>query len=915
MVSLIPRRKKTESKNDWHAQSVQDVFSKLQSGVHGLSEEEAQTRLKRDGKNILPHEKPYSKVRLFFKQFNSPLIFILIAAAGISLYLHHFSDAIFIFIVLSINTSVGFYQENKANASLAALRGLVKVSARVLRGGNFKEVDSSVLVPGDVITLRPGDKIPADARLFEQKDLKVDESSLTGEWVAVSKSTDAVGKESVLAEQSGMVFMGSLVENGTGMAVVVETGTRTAIGAIVSLLRKTQERKTPLQEKILSLSRMLSVFILAIIGLVMLLGFIREESFVDVFVASLALAVSAIPAGLLPAITVILTLGMRRILKQNGLVRKLIATETLGSVTVICTDKTGTLTEGKMEVSQILTGARVLETADYEQVAATANGLEAHILALKAAVLSNDAFIENPDDELHDWVIRGRATERALLVAGTHAGLSKKKLEEEYRPLAKLPFASETKYSASLHETEDGKKVLYVLGAPEILAQHSKDLYVEGKKEQLDSEIYTELSDKLHALTEKGLRVVACAYREVPKDLPIPDSLTELMDDSLTLLGYIALKDPLRADAKDSIETTHRAGIRTILITGDHRLTALSIATEVGMHAAENKILEGKDLEALSDEELLEKVGTINIYARVSPHHKLRIVQALQKKGEVVAMIGDGVNDAPALKAADVGVSVGSGTDVAKEVADIVLLDDNFKTIVKAIEQGRVIFQNIRKVFIYLVADDFSEMFLFLGAMALGLPLPLLAAQILWVNLVEDGLPDIALTTEQETEGVMSDPPRRPDEPILNRPIMNWLIAILFITGIAAFATFLFLFNFLGDLDRTRSVVFALVGFDSLVFAYCTRSFYKSIFRKDIFANRLLVGATIVGFVLLLAAFYFPPLQYVLATVPLSLGDWALVVAITVVETILIEISKRKIFGTRSTSHTKTHHHGAVRPA
>lgn len=885
----------------WHSLSLDEIFQSLSSTDKGLVTEVVDDRLKKYGANILPKEKPYSKLWLFLNQFKSPLFFILLIAFGISLYLGHFSDSIFIIVVLLINTTVGFYQENKANSSLQALRSMVKINARVLRDRNMKEIDSSELVPGDIVYLKSGDKVPADARLLEQKGLKVDESSLTGEWMAVSKSIEIVPDKTGLSERTNLVFMGSIVEDGSATAIVVGTGSKTAIGGIVSMLKETKERKTPLQEKIASLSRWVSAFILFIIGIVMVLGYINEKSFTEIFIASLALAVSAIPAGLLPAITVILVLGMRRILKQKGLVRKLIANETLGSVTVICTDKTGTLTEGKMQVSHILTGTNELLSDNQNPIVDTrhANGLESHILALKAAVLSNDAFIENPDDEFHEWVVRGRPTERALLVAGTHAGLSKKKLGEEYPTIDRIEFSSEAKYSASLHRKSDGGQTLYVIGAPEILSAKAIDFHVDGAKEKLDSLIHKKLLTKLETLTHNGLRVVACAHREFQKDEPIQGAIEKYINN-LTLVGYIALKDPLRSDAKDSIAVTKKAGIRTILITGDHRLTAQSIAAEVGIEATDNMILEGGELDNLSDKELDLKVKDIVIYARVSPGHKLRIVQSLQRKCEVVAMLGDGVNDAPALKAADVGVAVGSGTDVAKEVADIILLDNNFKTIVKAIEQGRIIFQNIRKVFVYLVADDFSELFLFLAAMALGLPLPLVAAQILWINLVEDGFPDIALTTEQEAYGVMDDKPRDPKEPILNKPLRKWMTVIFFVTGLAAFLSFTGFWKLTGNLDLARTMTFALMCLDSLIFAFSVRSFRRPMLRKDIFSNRFLNVAAVLGVILLAVAIYIPPFQKLLSTQPIAGMNWLMIFGISVVEIILIEFAKKRIFHKKS---------------
>jgi Ca2+-transporting ATPase len=856
----------------------------IKSKKDGLTSLEATERLKKFGRNAFPQEKPYSKIRLFLSQFNNPLIYILLTVVVISFLLKHYSDTIFIIVVLLINTTVGFYQENKANQSLLALKKMVKIRARVLRDDCEKEIDSEELVISDVVFLKSGDKVPADGRIIESRNLKINEASLTGESQAVEKKLEDT------------VFMGTIVEEGWATIVVVATGINTQIGEIVLLLKKTKERKTPLQQKILSLSKLLGIFILSIIFVIVILGYFTQKSFVDIFVASLALAVSAIPSGLLPAITVILVLGMRRIFKQNGLVKKLASTEVLGSVTVICTDKTGTLTEGKMQVSHILTSTRELmsEHISGATKSENINGFESHISALKIATLANDAFVENPEAELQEWVVRGRPTEKALLLAGMQSGLNKQELENQYPVLDKINFESEHKFAATLHRKNEKQNILYIIGAPEEIIARSVDLDIDGKKEKLGTAQANKLIEKLETLTQKGLRVLACAHKDYDAEIKY-QNLIELVKE-LSLVGFIALKDPLRQDAKDSILITKKAGIRTIIVTGDHKLTAKTIAEEIGLETKDENIIEGKDLETISDDELKEKSKTISIYARVSPRHKLRIIVSLQANGEVVAMLGDGVNDAPALKSADIGVAVGSGTDVAKEVADLVLLDDNFKTVVKAVEQGRVIFGNIRKVFVYLVADDFSELFLFLGTMAMGFPLPLLPSQILWINLIEDGFPDIALTTEQETKGIMDEKPRNPKEPILNKPIKLWMTAILFITGLAALLLFFFLWKLTGDLHKTRTIVFTLMCVDSLVFAFSVRSFKRTIFRKDIFSNRYLVGAVFIAAILLVGAIYLPPLQKLLATQPLRLTEWFIIFSVSFVEILLIEFSKVKIF-------------------
>lgn len=903
-------RKDKNMRKNWHTIPLAEVFFQTKSKKEGLAAAEANQRLKEFGRNALPQEKPYSKIRLFLSQFHSPLMYILLATVAISFLLKHFSDTIFIIVVLLINTTVGFYQENKANQSLLALKKMVKIRAKVLRDGYEKEIDSEELVVGDIVLLSSGDKTPADGRIIESKGLKINEASLTGESQAVEKKAeDIISESALLPERTNMAFMGTIAEEGRAKMIVVATGINTQIGEIVSLLKKTKERKTPLQQKIAALSKILGAFILSVIFIIVIIGYFTGKSFADIFVVSLALAVSAIPEGLLPAITVIMVFGMRRIFKQQGLVRKLSATETLGSVTVICTDKTGTLTEGKMRVSHILTSTRELLSDHLNGLARqsfakqnlggrakgeNANGVESHISALKIATLTNDAFVENPEAELQEWVVRGRPTEQALLLAGMQAGLNKHELEKQYPVLDRISFESDYKFAALFYKKDGEQNTLYVIGAPEEIISRSVDLDVDGKKEKLGAAEANKLIAKLETLTQKGLRVLACAHKDYDNKTKY-QNLTELVKE-LSLVGFIALKDPLRQDAKESIAITKKAGIRTVIITGDHKLTAKAVAEEIGIEARYENIIEGKELEILSDDELKERAKYISIYARVSPRHKLRIVASLQANGEVVAMLGDGVNDAPALKSADIGVAVGSGTDVAKEVADLVLLDDNFKIIVKSVEQGRVVFENVRKVFVYLVADDFSELFLFLGAMAMGFPLPLLPAQILWINLVEDGFPDIALTTEQETKGVMDEKPRNPKEPLLNKPLKQWMTAIFFITGLAAFLTFFFLWKLTGDLHKTRTIVFALMCVDSLIFSFSVRSFKRTIFRKDIFSNLYLVGAVAVAFLLLIGAVYFSPLQKLLSTQPLGIAEWLIIFGISAIEILLIEFSKKKIF-------------------
>lgn len=873
----------------WHAHAIKNVLKNVNSTKDGLSSKIAKKRLEKGGKNTLPHKKRLSKIRLFLEQFNSPLMYILLTTVVASFLLGHVSDSIIILVVILANTLVGFYQENKVNNSLEALKKMVKIRVKVLRDGHKIEIDSENLVQGDVIVLRSGDKVPADCRVIESDALKINEASLTGEWLAVGKENVELPRDTVIGDRANMIFMGTSVETGDAKAVIVATGLASEFGRIVSLVSETEEPKTPLQKAITKLSKLVGIFILFLGAVIVVEGIWRGKDLTEIFIAALALVVSAIPEGLLPAITVILVLAMRRILKNKGVVKKLSAAEGLGSVTVVCTDKTGTLTEGNMQVSRVLTSTtELLSNGNSFGDGIDPNSAHSDLLAIKIAALTNDAYIENPQDELHDWVIRGFFTDKALLKAGLQAGIDVNALDKKWELVDRVSFSSRLRFAASLRKIE-GKKRLIVVGAPEELISKTKHVDFNGKKLGLESSQSKKMLKKLESFTAKGLRVVACAYRD--EKLDKYKELTELVDD-LTLVGFIAIKDPVRVDVKEAMEEIKGAGIHPIIITGDHKLTAKAVAEEVGLKVRDNQILEGKDLEKMSVTELAKKVKKVMIFARALPEHKLKIVEALHINGEVVAMFGDGVNDAPALKASDISVAVGSGTDVAKEVADVILLDDNFKTIVKAIEQGRVAFSNIRKVLVYLVADDFTEILLFLGAMALGLPLPLIAAQILWINLAEDTLPNMALTFEQETEGVMQEPPRSPDEPILSTHIKEWILTIFLINGALTFAFFYYLWQTTGDIERTRTLVFSLMVFDSMTFAYSVRSFRKTIFRRDIFSNVLLNWSLLAGLLLLLAALYIPFLQKALGTIAISPKDWLVIIGLTLIETVIIESAK-----------------------
>jgi P-type Ca2+ transporter type 2C len=878
--------------NNWHAKSISSIFETLRSGELGVTQKEADRRITEVGRNTFPEGRTDSPIALFLGQFANPFIYILFAATVISFVLGHRTDAFFIFFVIVINTVVGFVQEYKAERSLEFLKKILTIKARVYRNGKEEEIDADLLVPGDVIVLSAGDKIPADARILLAQGLEVIESSLTGESLSARKEETTLPDDTVIADRGNILFAGTLVESGRARAIVTATGAQTEIGVIATSLKKTKEPLTPLQRSFAHFAKIVSIGVLVLIGILVAVGIWTEDSFSDVFVTSLALAVSAIPAGLPALVTVVLVVGMRRLLAHKSLVNKLNVAETLGSATVILTDKTGTITHGDMQVSHILTGkGELLSDGERFNKTVAHDSNDSDVAALKIALLTTDAIIENPGDELRKSIVRGNAVDRALLLAATQAGFEKNKAEGEYPLVAEVPFDSNLKLSAKVR-SNGGQEILYVVGAPEAVIAKSSSLEINGRSHLLHSDEFKTLQEKADVLAKKGLRIVACAYRLLEAGTARANDTHSLVE-KLIFVGFIALKDPIRAEVKGVILLTRQAGIRTIIATGDHKYTAIAVAEEIGFSLKEGEVLEGREIDALSDEDLARAMQTVKICARISPSNKMRIVEALRHNKEVVAMIGDGVNDAPALKVADIGVAVSSGTDIAKETADMVLLDGNFNTIVRAVEQGRIIFQNIKKTVIYLFADDFSEVFVLMGAIFLGMPLPLVAAQILWIDLIENGFPATALAFGKDKKGLMQQKPRGMSKSIFSRADKKWLVAIFLIGGTALFLTYYALLDITGDIDLTRTVVFALTAVDSLIFMLIVSSLHRPLFRKDLFSNRYLIGAIMLGAPMIAAAVYLPVLQKVLSTVALAPEHWLIIVAVSMVELLLLETTKR----------------------
>lgn len=882
----------------WHSISSKKILKELGTSLDGLSEDEAKKRHQRFGLNKLPEEKPYSNIKLLLRQFQSPLIFILLIAGIITFFLKDYTDMIIIFGAVILNTIVGYFQENKASQALSKLKKILEVKAIVFRDGNEKEILQEELVPGDIVLLKPGNKVPADGRLIEARDLKVNEVVLTGEWLPAEKITDVLPEDTSLADRDNMVYMATVVESGRGKAVVTETGLRTEIGKVAQMVEEAKEEKTPYQKKLAHFSKIVGIIITVMCFGIFIEGMLTGGEFVEMFTTAVAVAVAAIPEGLPVAMTVILSLGMQRILKRKGLVRKLASAETLGSTSIICTDKTATLTEGKMRVAGIYTGSKEL-LSDGKKYLEKINkdGKESHIQALKIATLCSEAFIENPDDPLEEWVVRGRPTDRALLLAGIQAGLSKKELEKGQPKIDEIPFDPVYKYSATLHEFSKKEYILYILGAPELVLQMSKYIELDGKQERISERKLSELNKKFEDLTSKGLRVLGTAYKKIRKEKTLKvdgkKGFIEKNLEEIVFVGFIALHDPLRPEVKEAIKICQQAGMRPIIVTGDHKLTAKAIARELGLPAEEKNIIEGKELEKLSDEEFEKRLKDIEIYARVEPHQKLRIIKAWQKRGEVVAMTGDGINDAPALKQADIGLALGSGTDVAKEVSDLVLLTDNFSVIVAAVEEGRAIIDNIRKVITYLLSDSFTEMILIGVSLLFDWPLPITAAQILWVNLIEDGLPNIALAFEPKEKDLMKQKPQGHDIPLLTKEMKVLILIIGLITDVFLLGLFFWLLKYSGyGISHIRSIIFAGLAIDSLFYVFSCKSLRKNLWQINLFSNKFLLFACILGVIALLAALYLPILQTLLKTEPLSLFDWELILGLGFINLILIEATK-----------------------
>ena len=854
--------------DNFHAKSKEETLRVL--GVDeklGLKKEEVARRKERFGANVLPQEKRISRIVLFLRQFKSPLIFILAIAGAVTFIIGEYTDGFVIWAAVLLNTFIGYFQEGKATRALEELRKAVDVKAKVLRNENEIEVSQEELVPGDVIFIRAGDKIPADARIISSWNLRVNEATLTGEWLASNKDTEVLEIKTPLADRENMVYMGTAVEGGEGMAVVVNTGALTEIGKVAVMVRGIEEGETPYQHKLSRFSWLLTSIIGVLTLFIFVDGVITQGNIIQMFTIAVAVAVAAIPEGLPIAMTAILAVGMQRILRQKGLVRKLASVETLGSSSVIATDKTLTLTEGRMEVQEVFT----LKQSEKK-------------LALTITSLANDAFVENLNSPFEHWILKGSPTDKALLKASLEAGIFRKDLEKNQELLKRFPFDSLEKYIAVLYKRR-GKISAFISGAPEILLDLDKHISTRGR---------AHFQNKLEEMTGEGLRVVGVGYKDLSEAEYNKAKDPRDVLDNISFIGLIAMKDPIRSGVKEAIQIAKDAGIRTIMVTGDHVRTAMSVARNLGLRTGPSHVIEGKDLNELKDEELDSRLEDISVYARVEPEHKMRIIEAWQRKGEVIAMTGDGINDAPALRKADIGIALGSGTDVAKETSDLILLDDDFSVIPAAIKEGRVIIDNIRKVITYLLASTFSEIILIGVSVVFSLPLPVTATQILWINLIADGFPAVAFTFEKEEKDVMKRKPEKKDAPLLTSQMKNIIFVIGMVSNLMLLSFFLWFLNGSSySIEYIRTFMFVALGANSMFFVFSLRNFHKNIWQYNPFSNKFLTMTVLIGFLLITAVVYTPFLQEIFHTLPLKMIHWIIIFGFGLFNIALVEINKK----------------------
>nr|WP_317450382.1 calcium-translocating P-type ATPase, PMCA-type [uncultured Sellimonas sp.] len=851
----------------------------INGSLESLTSEEAREHQKKYGPNELQEEKKKSVGMIFLEQYKDFLVIILIVSAIISGFLGDAESAIVILIVITINAILGTVQTVKAEKSLNSLKKLSGPEAKVERDGVVTQIPSREVTVGDIVILEAGDQVPADGRIIEQASLKVDESALTGESIPVEKSTDTIEGEVPLGDRVNMVFSGSFVTYGRGKYVVTGIGMETEVGKIASLLKTTSEKKTPLQVNLDQFGQKLSILILILCAILMGINIWRGESFGDAFMFAVALAVAAIPEALSSIVTIVLSFGTQKMAREHAIIRKLQAVEGLGSVSVICSDKTGTLTQNKMTVEDYYVAGRRMAKSEVSQEDVDTKKL------MFASILCNDAKNVNGEEI-------GDPTETALVTFAGNCGMDVEKTREVYARISEVPFDSDRKLMSTVHETEEGI-IMVVKGAVDVLSQRMEQIRKNGVEQPMTDKDREDIADMNQEFSRQGLRVLGFAY----KKLEGKTEITAEDEENLTFLGLISMMDPPREESKDAVAECIRAGIKPVMITGDHKVTAAAIAKRIGILKEESEACEGADIENMSDEELKDFVEHISVYARVSPEHKIRIVKAWQEKGNIVSMTGDGVNDAPALKQADVGVAMGiTGTEVAKDAASMVLTDDNFATIVKAVENGRNVYRNIKSSIQFLLSGNFGAILAVLYASIAGLPVPFAPVHLLFINLLTDSLPAIALGLEPHRKDVMDEKPRRKDESILTKDFLLKIVTEGLSIGVMTMIAFMIGYTSEGALLGS-TMAFGTLCLSRLFHGYNCKAEKPVLFKKGFFNNIYLQGAFLIGFVLITCVLTIPALEGIFSVTSLSFTQLMTVYGLAILNIPVIQCIKAIRFG------------------
>ncbi len=863
----------------WHERDVGQVMEAVGTSSRGLSAAEASRRLGVHGPNALVEKKRKTPLVMLADQFKDFMILVLIAAALVSGFIGELTDTVAIVVIVVLNAVIGFIQEYRADRAMEALKKMAAHEATVLRDGRAVQVPAEDLVPGDWVIFEAGNVVPADMRLAEAVQLSLEEAALTGESMPVEKKIDALETGHLpLGDRRNMVYKGTFVTAGRGQGIVVATGMDTEFGRIAAMLQEAGEGETPLQKKLALFGRKLALAVLAVCAVILVIGLLRGEPFMLMLLTAISLAVAAIPEALPAVITIALALGARKLVRLNALIRRLPAVETLGSVTYICSDKTGTLTMNRMTVAEIFVDGRQVREDGIP--APGAEDTPAAVL-MAALALCNDARESAGGD------VTGDPTETALYEAARRHGYRKEDLQARHRRIAEIPFDSERKCMTTFHEWPGGS-VSFTKGATDVLVEKARRAWTSRGLEDLDAAGIRRVNDRMAA---EGLRVLSVAMR---RWAAVPDDLSPgNVEEDLVFLGLVGMMDPPREEAAEAVALCHRAGIRTVMITGDHPVTAETIARRLGMlEDGDGAVVTGRELAGMSQEAFTERVEGIRVYARVAPEQKLRIVTALQGRGQYVAMTGDGVNDAPALKRADIGVAMGiTGTDVSKEAASMVLLDDNFATIVRAVREGRRIFDNIRKFIKYTMTSNSGEIWTLFLAPLLGLPIPLLPIHILWINLVTDGLPGLALAAEPAERGVMERPPRHPQESIFARGLGVHIIWVGLLMGFVTLFTQAW--SLKNGLAHWQTMVFTVLCLSQMGHVMAIRSESDSLFRQGLWSNRPLLGAFVLTFLLQMATIYVPVLNPVFKTAPLTLRELVITLLLSSIVFFAVELEKK----------------------